>query len=222
MPRLWREWLCCLKHSPKRTCGQPKSTPGASIDSEKNDKMRSDPEDAPALGELSRDPEVYRTLPIFLFEQKYEDPAEVISRLEEECVKTRESLLLAVAFKEAPKRLIGLAEIYHWREERKKASIGCRLGKAYWGRGIATETIGLLKEYLLEAGIVRITAHILTDNIGSCRAVEKMASMRAGPNRRTGDLKSPSRHIHIIKKAAAGGHRMRIAGRPCIRPHRVV
>ncbi len=131
------------------------------------------PEDAPALGELSRDPEVYRTLPTFLFGQKYEKPAEVISRLEEECVKTRESLLLAVAVKEAPKRLIGLAEIYHWREERKKASIGCRLGKAYWGRGIATETIGLLKEYLLEAGIVRITAHILTDNIGSCRAVEK-------------------------------------------------
>ena len=129
--------------------------------------------DAPALGEFTRDPEIYRTLPTFLYERKYDDPAEVIARLEEECVKTKEALLMAVCPKEEPKKLIGLAEIYHWREERQKASIGCRLRKEYWSRGICTEVVKLLKDYLLSMGIIRITAHILTDNIGSCRAVEK-------------------------------------------------
>jgi len=43
------------------------------------------PEDAPALAELKNSPRVYRYLPTFLFEQKYEDAAYVIDRLYDEC-----------------------------------------------------------------------------------------------------------------------------------------
>ena len=36
--------------------------------------------DAPALAELTEDPEVYRYLPTFLFEKKYPEPRTVIER----------------------------------------------------------------------------------------------------------------------------------------------
>ena len=162
-------------------------------------------EDASALGDFTRDPEVYRTLPTFLYERKYADPAEVIARLDEECIKTKESLLMAICLKEDPEKLIGLAEIYHYREERQKASIGYRLDRAYWGRGICTETVALLKEYLLSVGIIRITAHILTDNIGSCRAVEKNGFYVRWTEPEDWGFKEPVlAHTYYFKKQASG------------------
>lgn len=52
--------------------------------------------DAEALQALRTDQEVYRYLPTFLYEQKYEDVYEVIGRMDEECFRTKESILLAV------------------------------------------------------------------------------------------------------------------------------
>lgn len=162
-------------------------------------------EDAPALGAFTREEAVYRTLPTFLFEKKYDDPAEVIARLEEECFRPKESILLAVCPKEEPEKLVGLAEIYHWRKERQKASVGCRLSQAVWSRGYCTEAISLMKEYLLSVGIIRITAHILTDNIGSCRAVEKNGFYVRWTEPEDWGFKEPVlAHTYYFKKQASG------------------
>ena len=66
--------------------------------------------DAEGLSELSHSPGVYRYLPTFLFEQKYEDVHEVIRRLYDECFK--ESIILGVFMEE---EFCGLAEIYGYR-----------------------------------------------------------------------------------------------------------
>ena len=50
--------------------------------------------DAEGLAELAQSPNVYRYLPTFLFEQKYEDVHCVIRRLYDECFK--ESIILGV------------------------------------------------------------------------------------------------------------------------------
>lgn len=50
--------------------------------------------DAPGLKELVEDREVYRYLPTFLFEQKYDDVEKVIRKLYDECL--RESLILGI------------------------------------------------------------------------------------------------------------------------------
>ena len=56
-------------------------------------------EDAPALQRLAENRNVYRYLPTFLYEQKYEDKAEVIARMDEECFRTKDAILLGIYLK---------------------------------------------------------------------------------------------------------------------------
>ena len=127
-------------------------------------------QDADRLRVLREDPEVWRFLPTFLCEKKCEDPLEIIGKAEES-FRLRESILLAICLREQPERLLGIAEIYNYEEKKEKASIGCRLCRDAWGQGIATETIALLKEYLLTRTDVRtITAHIMRENAASAGA----------------------------------------------------
>ena len=126
-------------------------------------------DDADGLRELTESKEVYRYLPAFLFEKKYEDKANVIERLYDECIK--ESLILGVFMKE---EFCGLAEIYGYRAPFLKASVGYRLIERFWGKGIATEALGLLVKYLLEETDVKIiTASTMTENQASANVLKK-------------------------------------------------
>ena len=139
--------------------------------------------DAEALRIMTEDAAVYRYLPTFLFEQKYDDTRKVIERMDEECFLTRESILLAVCMRNEPDHLIGIAEIYNYEENKAKASIGCRLSSEVWGRGIATEVIGLLKDYLLgDTDVKTITAHIMVENKASAAAVKKNGFLNKYPD----------------------------------------
>ena len=128
-----------------------------------------EPADAEALGELANDPEVYKYLPTFLFEQKYDDPQTVIAHLYDECI--RDSLILGVFTEEG---FCGLAEVYGYRAPLLKASVGYRLLPRCWGKGIATEALGLLVKYLLEETDVEvITASTMLANKASAKVLKK-------------------------------------------------
>jgi Acetyltransferases, including N-acetylases of ribosomal proteins len=125
--------------------------------------------DAEALSELAHSPNVYRYLPAFLFEQKYEDIHYVIRHLYDECFK--ESIILGVFMEE---EFCGLAEIYGYREDTHKASIGCRFMERCWGKGIATEVVRALVRYLAqETDIEIITASTMVENKAITRVTEK-------------------------------------------------
>ena len=127
------------------------------------------PDDAEKLRELSESEEVYRYLPTFLFEQQYEDKAAVISRLYDECLQT--SLILGVYLGE---EFCGLAEFYGYRPAKNKASVGYRLLPEHWGKGVATEALGLMVKYLLEETDVEvITASTMLENHASARVLQK-------------------------------------------------
>lgn len=124
--------------------------------------------DADDLCRFTRQDLVYRYLPTFLFEKKYE-AAEAILRLYEEGLK--DSLILGV-FREDT--FCGLAEIYGYRAPANKASVGYRLLSEKWGKGIATEALGLLVQELLKnKGIEIITASTMVENRASARVLEK-------------------------------------------------
>lgn len=58
--------------------------------------------------------------------------------------------------------------------ERYSAEIGYWLGEAYWGRGIGTEAVLLLTDYLFrELNLLRLFALPLADNAASIRVLEK-------------------------------------------------
>lgn len=127
------------------------------------------PADAPGLAELTGDPAVYRYLPTFLFEQKYPDPKTVIERLYSECLE--ESLILGVFL---DGNFCGLAEMYGFRDEIHKISVGYRLVSRCWGRGIATEALGLLIDYLYgRTDIEIITASTMVENQASANVLRK-------------------------------------------------
>ena len=126
-------------------------------------------EDAGGLSELMNSPNVYRYLPTFLFEKKYEDVHEVIRRLYDECFQ--DSIILGVFMGNA---FCGLAEIYGYREEARKASIGGRLLERCWGKGVATEIVEALMRYLVEETDVRVvTTSTMVVNKAVNRVMEK-------------------------------------------------
>lgn len=127
------------------------------------------PSDAPGLLELTQDETVYRYLPTFLYETRYEDKEYVISRLYDECIS--ESMILGVFFEGD---FCGLAEVYGYRPDSAKASVGYRLLKRYRGKGIATETLGLLVKYLFgETDVKIITASTMLENSASANVLKK-------------------------------------------------
>ena len=135
---------------------------------------RMSPEDAAALEKFTHDKRIYRYLPTFLYEQRYDDKAEVIARMDDECLMSGEGILLGIYPKADPEAFSGIAEIYGYEEARSKASVGCRLSPEYWGKGIATAAVGLLRDYLVnEVGLKTVTAHIMKENQASARTVLK-------------------------------------------------
>lgn len=125
--------------------------------------------DAASLQELAGSPRVYRYLPTFLFEQKYDSAEEVIRRLYTECLQ--ESLILGIFLGED---FCGLAEMYGYRAPFHKISIGYRLLERYWGQGIASEALRLMVSYLYgETGIKIITASTMIGNRASARVLRQ-------------------------------------------------
>ncbi|MCR4671764.1 MAG: GNAT family N-acetyltransferase [Lachnospiraceae bacterium] len=125
--------------------------------------------DADSLLELTGDPMVYRYLPTFLFEKKYPDIHEVIGKLYTECFQ--ESIILGVYLDDA---LCGLAEMYGFRDEIHKISVGYRIMQKYWGRGITSGALEMLIRYLYdETDIEIITASTMVENHASARVLMK-------------------------------------------------
>ncbi len=125
--------------------------------------------DAPGLRELTDSPRAYRWLPTFLFEKRWADTRTVIERLYDEGWK--ESIILGVFESDA---FCGLAEFYGWKDAIHKISVGYRLLERCWGRGVATETLGLMIDYLYnETDIEIVTASTMVENAASANVLRK-------------------------------------------------
>ena len=126
-------------------------------------------DDADSLRELTENEDVYRYLPTFLFEKKYDSIEYVIDHLYDECF--RESIILGIYRDE---EFCGIAEMYGFRDEIHKVSVGYRLLERFWGQGIASEALGLMVDYLFnETDIEIITASTMIENRGSARVLGK-------------------------------------------------
>ena len=126
-------------------------------------------EDAPALQELMDSPAVYRYLPTYLFEKRYEFASTVIDRLYSECWK--DSIILGIFLDGS---FCGLAEFYGYREPIHKISVGYRLLERCWGKGIASRALGRMIDYLYgETDIEIITASTMVENQASAKVLRK-------------------------------------------------
>jgi ribosomal-protein-alanine N-acetyltransferase len=93
----------------------------------------------------------------------------VIDHLYDECF--RESIILGIFMNY---EFCGIAEMYGYREEIHKISVGYRLLKRYWGQGIATEALSLMVNYLYnETDIEIITASTMIEISASAAVLKK-------------------------------------------------
>ena len=126
-------------------------------------------DDAGGLRELTGSDEVYRYLPTFLFEKKYDDAETAISRMYDEGLE--QSLFLGIF---SNGEFCGLAEFYGYRAPLLKISVGYRLLPRYWQKGIATETLGLMVDWLFSETTVKIiTASVMPENQASAHVLKK-------------------------------------------------
>ncbi|MNX06776.1 putative ribosomal N-acetyltransferase YdaF [compost metagenome] len=62
-------------------------------------------------------------------------------------------------------RLVGIAEASNFNQKVNMVTIGYFLAESYWGKGLATETVGLLTRFLFEeADLNRIQAEVMPAN----------------------------------------------------------
>ena len=64
----------------------------------------------------------------------------------------------------------------------KKANLGYWIGEQYWGRGIATECVGLIIDYAFYSGLglKQISAYVFPENKASIRVLEKNGMKNKG------------------------------------------
>lgn len=125
--------------------------------------------DAEGMSEIANSPSVNKRLPTFLFEKRYEDIHYVIDRLYDECIK--ESLFLGIYLND---EFCGIAEMYGFRDDMHKVSLGVRLRERFWGRGITAEALRMMIDYLYgETDIEIITASTLVGNKAAAAAARK-------------------------------------------------
>ena len=127
------------------------------------------PEDAPEMRELVDSETVYKYLPTFLYEKQYDDMQYVIEHLYDECIK--ESIILGIYLDD---EFCGIEEMYGFKDSIHKISVGYRLLEKYWGKGIATEALSLLIDFLYtKTDIEIITASTMIENVASANVLRK-------------------------------------------------
>ena len=134
------------------------------------------PEDAPALFELARDPEVTQ----FFSWGPYEDesqPREFIERMERQR-EAGERLELGIVRDDRP---IGLTGFSDFVRRDRRATVGTWFGREHWGSGANTESKALVLSLgFRHLGLHRITALASPENRRSLRALERIGFWTEG------------------------------------------
>ena len=130
-------------------------------------------QDADALQSMRQSTQVYRYLPTFLYEKQYEDVHFVIRNLYGDIFTAKESLILGIYLAES-RTFCGIAEFYGYKASLQKTCIGYRLAERFWGKGIASQAVSLMVDYLCtQTDTEIITASTMLENRASARVLEK-------------------------------------------------
>lgn len=131
------------------------------------------PEDADALFELGRDPEVVRFFSWGPYRER-DEAAAFIDRARAE----RPHEFFIVGPDDRPIGLTGLTEL---SERDRRAVVGTWLGREHWGTGANRESKELILHYAFAVlELQRVSAYAHPDNTRSLRALERLGFVREG------------------------------------------
>ena len=135
------------------------------------------PDDAPALFELARDPEVTR----FFSWGPYADEAEPREFIERLAREREEGVRLELGIVDREDRPIGLTGFSDFAPRDRRATVGTWLGREHWGSGANNESKALVLSLgFRHLGLNRVTALASPDNRRSLRALERIGFWTEG------------------------------------------
>jgi ribosomal-protein-alanine N-acetyltransferase len=83
---------------------------------------------------------------------------------------------------------------------RRVAELGYGLGRAYWGRGYATEAVGAMLDHATTLGLRRLDAYSFVDNPASARVLEKVNFADLGVVTRDYPARGGRRQVRHFRK----------------------
>lgn len=135
------------------------------------------PDDAPALFELARDPEVTQ----FFSWGPYEDETEPRDFIERLAREREEGVRLELGIVDADDHPIGLTGFSDFSRRDRRATVGTWLGREHWGSGANNESKALVLSLgFRHLGLNRVTALASPDNRRSLRALERIGFWTEG------------------------------------------
>lgn len=119
--------------------------------------------------------DTYRYVPPFVPELQCNGNLEYyINTICKELFDKKNKIILGIYSKSCNDQLCGIFELYHYIPEERKVSIGYRLNKDFWNKGITSEATSLIINYLFtQTEITTISSSNMIVNPASGRVLEK-------------------------------------------------
>ena len=138
--------------------------------------------DVDDLLEITNNPNVYQYISPFLYRKSKANLLAAIRNLSGRDFDKKKLIIAGIYLCAEPDRLIGLAEMFDYKKRTNQMTIGYRINESYWHRGIATDVVKLMTDYLCnEMGIQTLRAFVMPENIFSEKALLKNGFTKA-PN----------------------------------------
>lgn len=128
--------------------------------------------DVPALAEISNNEHVYKYISPFLYKKSDKVLETAIKNIGQRDFDKKKMIIAGIYLKDNPGKLVGLAEMFDYKKRDNTITVGYRLNEDYWNKKIATNSLQLMKEYLVNIiGITTLQAFVMQDNIYSSKVL---------------------------------------------------
>ena len=136
-------------------------------------------EDIDFLSEITDNDNVYQYIPPFLYKKSRGNLFAAIRNLGGREFDKKRKIGAGIYLSAEPDRLIGLAEMFDYKKRANQMTIGYRINESYWHRGVATEAVKLMTNYLCNSmGIQTLKAYVMPENIFSEKVLIKNGFMK--------------------------------------------
>lgn len=131
-------------------------------------------DDVDDLMEITNNPNVYQYVPPFLYKKSRGNLLAAIRNLGGRDFDKKKLIIAGIYLCDEPNKLIGLAELFNYKKRMNQITIGYRINESYWHRGIATDAVRLIMDYLCnDLGIQKLKAFVMPENVFSEKALTK-------------------------------------------------
>ena len=131
-----------------------------------------------SIVDVMNDPEIYANTLTIPYPYTRDDAVAAIERFQTMRIND-EGMVRFIVTKDSD-ALVGSVG-FEFKDDRQRAELGYAIGRAWWGRGYATEAAeGVVRHAFEDRGLPLVTAHAMLHNPASSRVLEKLGFEYAG------------------------------------------